>query len=52
LSGANTTAGGNGFVSFTEVPAQAPEINPASAASAMTLLLGGLSVMRGRKRRA
>jgi hypothetical protein len=30
----------------------APEINPASAASAMALLLGGLTVMRGRKYRA
>jgi hypothetical protein len=26
----------------------APEINPASAASALTLLLGGLTVLRGR----
>ena len=30
----------------------APEIDPASAASTMALLLGGLTVMRGRKYRA
>jgi hypothetical protein len=34
-----------------EVPVQvqAPEINPASALSALTLLIGGLAVIRGRK---
>jgi hypothetical protein len=30
--------------------AAAPEINPASAASGLTLLLGGLAVLRGRRR--
>jgi len=30
-------------------PAAAPEIDPASAMSALTLLLGGLTVLRGRK---
>jgi hypothetical protein len=35
-----------------QAPVAAPEIDPASAASAMTLLLGSFAVMRGRKRRA
>ncbi len=30
-------------------PVAAPEIDPASAASALTLLMGGLAVVRGRK---
>jgi hypothetical protein len=30
----------------------APEINPASAASGLTLLLGGLAVLRGRRKKA
>lgn len=30
-------------------PSAAPEIDPASAFSGMTLLLGGLAVMRGRR---
>jgi len=30
-------------------PAQAPEIDPASLASAVTLLMGGLVVLRNRK---
>jgi hypothetical protein len=29
-------------------PVSAPEINPATAGSALTLLLGGLAVLRGR----
>jgi hypothetical protein len=29
-------------------PVRAPEINPASAGSALTLLLGGLTVLRSR----
>jgi len=32
-----------------QAPAQAPEIDPASLVSAMTLLAGGLLVLRGRK---
>lgn len=32
-------------------PAQAPEIDPASATAAITLLAGGLAVQRGRRRR-
>jgi hypothetical protein len=32
-------------------PAQAPEIDPASAMSGLSLLLGGLAVMRGRKKK-
>jgi hypothetical protein len=35
-------------VSVTQV-AQAPEIDPASAVSALTLLMGGIAVIRGRK---
>jgi len=31
-------------------PASAPEIDPTSAASGLTLLLGGLVVLRGRRR--
>jgi LPXTG-motif cell wall-anchored protein len=31
-------------------PVQAPEIDPASALSGLTLLAGGLVVLRGRKR--
>lgn len=31
-------------------PASAPEIDPSSAASALTLLLGGLAVLRGRQK--
>lgn len=31
--------------------AAAPEIDPAAAAGAMTLLLGGLAVVRGRRRK-
>jgi hypothetical protein len=30
-------------------PVAAPEIDPASAVSALTLLMGGLAVVRGRK---
>lgn len=36
--------GGNG-------PVAAPEIDPASAVSALTLLAGGLAVVRGRKKK-
>jgi hypothetical protein len=31
-------------------PVAAPEIDPASAVSALTLLVGGLAVVRGRKK--
>jgi hypothetical protein len=34
---------------FTTPPTAAPEIDPASAASTLTLLVGGLAMMRGRK---
>jgi hypothetical protein len=34
------------------VTVRAPEIDPASAASALALLLGGIAVMRGRKSHA
>jgi hypothetical protein len=33
----------------TAVPLLAPEIDPASALSGLTLLLGGLAVVRGRR---
>ena len=33
----------------TQDPVGAPEIDPASAISGMTLLLGGLAVIRGRR---
>lgn len=41
---AHDFAGGNGSTSMT---AAAPEIDPAGALSALTLLLGGLAVVRG-----
>jgi hypothetical protein len=37
-------------VTTTLLAVKAPEIDPASAASALTLLFGGLAVLRGRKR--
>jgi hypothetical protein len=36
-------------VSKDAAPAAAPEIDPASAASAFTLLVGGLAVIRARR---
>jgi hypothetical protein len=44
-SGRNTTPG-----VWTSPATQAPEIDPASAASGLTLLLGGVAVLRGRRR--
>jgi hypothetical protein len=38
-----------GFVTVSSPTVAAPEIDPASAMSAFTLLLGGLAVMRGRR---
>lgn len=35
----------------TPAPAAAPEIDPEMAAGALTLLAGGLAVLRGRRRR-
>jgi hypothetical protein len=40
-----------GSFSATETVVVTPEIDPASAASGLTLLLGGLMVLRGRKQR-
>lgn len=37
--------------SLKVVPTSAPEINPASSVSALTLLLGGLAVLNGRRSR-
>jgi hypothetical protein len=34
---------------FAAAPASAPEIDPAGALSGLTLLLGGLAVVRGRR---
>lgn len=45
LTGSNTTAG----VLHSTV---APEIDPASASSALALLLGGIAIMRSRKSKA
>jgi hypothetical protein len=41
-----------GLVSANDVTSvlKAPEIDPASATSALTFLIGGLAVLRGRKR--
>jgi hypothetical protein len=44
-SGSNTTPG-----VWTSSAIQAPEIDPASAASGLTLLLGGVAVLRGRRK--
>jgi hypothetical protein len=40
-----TTTGGGG----SKGPAAAPEIDPASAMAGLTLLMGGLTVLRGRR---
>ena len=45
-SGSNTTPG-----VWTSPAAKAPEIDPASAVSGLTLLLGGVAVLRGRQKR-
>lgn len=47
----NSHFGFQGPHQFTVVtpPAAAPEIDPASAFSGLTLLLGGLAVVRGRR---
>ena len=44
-TGSNTTPG-----VWTSPATKAPEIDPASAASGLTLLLGGVAVLRGRRR--
>jgi hypothetical protein len=44
-SGSNTTPG-----VWTSPATRAPEIDPASAVSGLTLLLGGLAVLRGRRK--
>jgi len=44
-TGSNTTPG-----VWTSPAAQAPEMDPASAASGLTLLLGGVAVLRGRRK--
>jgi hypothetical protein len=44
-SGSNTTPG-----VWTSPAAKAPEIDPESAASGLTLLLGGLAVLLGRRK--
>jgi hypothetical protein len=49
ISGATETIKGVNISLANATPA--PEMNPASAASAMTLLLGGLAVLRTRKRK-
>jgi hypothetical protein len=45
------TSGVAGAVIATAVPLRAPEIDPASALSGLTLLLGGLAILRGRRAR-
>jgi hypothetical protein len=45
MTGSNKTPG-----VWTSPAAQAPEIDPASAASGLTLLLGGVAVLRGRRK--
>ena len=43
--------GGPGWGWSPPRPVAAPEIDPASASSALTLLIGGLAVLRSRSRR-
>jgi hypothetical protein len=53
-SNANGTVNGMllyNITSLTPAPTSAPEMDPASAASGLTLLLGGLMVLRGRRGR-
>jgi hypothetical protein len=45
-TGSNTKPG-----VWTSPPAKTPEIDPASAASGLTLLLGGVAVLRGQRKR-
>ncbi len=49
-TGATLGTLGYNITSISVEPTSAPEIDPASAASALTLLLGGLMVLRGKKR--
>jgi hypothetical protein len=56
LQGINAQGNSTGSIYFSithafaiPVPVRAPEIDPASTVSALTLLLGGIAVMRGRK---
>jgi hypothetical protein len=52
LTGTFTAPASNpdfGYGNWSATLVQAPEIDPASAASALTLLLGGLAVLRGRR---
>ena len=47
------TANQNGITNLgCGTPVGAPEIDPASAISGMTLLLGGLAVIRGRRKKS
>ncbi|HEY4215083.1 MAG TPA: hypothetical protein VGM84_26650 [Steroidobacteraceae bacterium] len=52
---AGTASAGNwGWPIFhppTHTPAAAPEIDPASAISGLTMLAGGLTVLRGRRKK-
>jgi hypothetical protein len=51
---ANSNANENAFTnpSCSNYSVGAPEIDPASAVSGVTLLLGGLAVIRGRRKRS
>jgi hypothetical protein len=46
---ASTSSPPNGYVIAASRPVEAPEIDRTSAASGLTLLLGGLAVLRGRR---
>lgn len=47
--GKTVDIGDNGAAAFVATPTKAPEIDPASAASGLTLLLGSLMVLRARR---
>jgi hypothetical protein len=48
VSGVANAWGWNRYPNRNPTPVRAPEINPASAGAALTLLLGGLTVLRSR----
>ncbi len=64
LAGVASASGGNSDKCFqilwftfcptgrSEEPVKAPEIDPASAMAGLTLLAGGLAVLRGRRKQA
>jgi hypothetical protein len=52
IGGTTGTHQGINEIAYASIPLSAPEIDTTSAASGLTLLLGGLMVLRGRRVRA